>query len=148
MYLRLAKITDLKNVFCWRNDLLTRKMSLNKKIIYFKDHEKWFKSQMNNTKVYFLIASINKEDIGYVRFDTSSNETIININLNPKFRNKKLSFELLNKSIKKFSKKKKTKCLKAFINNKNIPSIKIFEKNNFKFYENKNNFDIYKLDLN
>ena len=148
MYLRLAKIKDLKNVFNWRNDLLTRKMSHNKKILDFKDHEKWFKGQINNDKVYFLMASKNREEIGYIRFDISTIETTININLNPKFRNKNLSFELLSKSIKKFNKNKKTKYLKALIYNRNIPSKKIFEKNNFKFYENINNFNIYKLKMN
>ncbi len=148
MYLRLAKIKDLKNVFNWRNDQLTRKMSLNKKILDFKDHEKWFRAKINDDNVYFLIASKNKEEISYIRFDISTIETTININLNPKFRNKNLSFELLNKSIKKFNKNKKTKYLKAHINNKNIASKKIFEKNNFQFYKNISNFGVYKLKVN
>ena len=74
--------------------------------------------------------------------------TTMSINYLAKFRNKNLSFELLNKSIKKFNKNKKTKYLKAHINNKNIASKKIFEKNNFQFYENINNFGVYKLKLN
>tara|TARA_B100000989_G_scaffold150416_1_gene112146 strand:- start:1285 stop:1731 length:447 start_codon:yes stop_codon:yes gene_type:complete len=148
MKLRLAKLSDIDKIYNWRNDSFTRKMSQNKKLLNFSKHKDWFLEKINSDSTFFVIAFNNLDDLGVIRFDLESDFAVVNINVNPNFRNKKLSYKMLKSSIELFKKNRKVKYLKASINIANIASQIIFKRNGFIFSRNIDEFEIYvrKLD--
>ena len=125
--IRQATESDSRNIFEWRNDLLTLGMSHNKKTIEWKTHIDWFINTLKSENSLILICENNIDKIGVVRFDISNINAKVSINLNPGMRGKNLSKECLIKSIKFFSKKfPKIQRLEAEVSNDNIASKKIF----------------------
>ena len=100
--LRKANINDSKDIWKWRNNYVTRKNFINQKIISWNEHSAWFKNNLKNKDIITIIAiNNNKEKIGVIRYDKISKfEYDISININPKFRNRKLGSEFLLKSEK------------------------------------------------
>lgn len=141
MIIRNIDKSDILDLFNWRNDGLARSMSISQNKITFGEHEKWFYNSLNKSSRKIYIGLLNKIKIGVCRFDHNQeiNKSEISINLNPLMRKKKLSYEFLNKSIKSYLKEiDDSPILLAIINKQNLPSIKIFEKNEFiKVKENK-----------
>jgi len=48
MKIREIIISDLEDILNWRNDDVSRSMSINNEIISIEDHEKWFKESLEN----------------------------------------------------------------------------------------------------
>ena len=53
---RKATLKDSKDIYEWRNDELTRKMSLSTNFVEWDNHIKWFKASLNNTKKSLLMS--------------------------------------------------------------------------------------------
>lgn len=143
--LRKAKIDDSKNIWAWRNDSLTRAMSINKNYVEYEDHSDWFKSKLKNKNCFFYIGEIQQKKIGVVRIETKNNVGQVSINLNPKFRGMSLSANLLNESINKFKEKFNNYHLVAQIDKKNQASLRIFSKLGFKIKTCAKKYNIYEL---
>jgi hypothetical protein len=144
--IRKAEILDVKDLWVWRNDLYTRLMSLKTDFIDWESHKVWFEKLLKNNKsIIFIGYDKNNQKIGMCRFDInkSQSKAIVSINLNPEFRNKKLSYPLLKLSIKEFSKTNKFDLI-AEIRQKNILSIKCFIKCGFLFEYSNSDFGYYK----
>lgn len=146
MFLRTGNINDSDDVLAWRNDLLTREMSLNSQVVEKLDHELWFERKLRDPNCYFMIGEENGRKIGVVRFDIEpiSKEAEVSINLNPAFRGMKLSHSLLQKAIDLFLKD----CdfiVCATVKNTNIPSIRIFEACGFIFLSEEDDIRRYHL---
>ena len=87
--LRLAIQDDCEDIFLWRNDLMTRRMSINSSIISKKEHNDWFNSILKSNNVYLLIIlGVDDNKIGIIRYEVKNNKANISINLNPIYRNK------------------------------------------------------------
>ena len=132
-----ARIEDSDNILIWRNDELTRKMSLDTKRIDKKEHEKWFQNSLTNKNITTYIGKLAEESqrIGLVRFIKGEKSTVVSINLNPCMRGKKLSTPLLVKSLKKYNGVNKNDLI-AVIRKQNTASIKCFKASGFvKFSE-------------
>jgi len=140
--LRDAVIDDLVDVFYWRNDPLSRSMSIDDKLVKKLEHKRWFESALRNPDKQMYIGISEQKKIGITRFDLNKKNgfTEVSINLNPCMRGKNLSFDLLLKSVTFYLKNKNRK-LNAKVKNENLPSLKIFKKVGFIEYENDN---IYK----
>ena len=82
-------------------------MSRSTDLIDWKVHEKWFSSSFNK-KIIILLGTIEElaESIGMIRFDLDENEKSaeISINLNPLYRDKKISKPFLEVAILYFRK--------------------------------------------
>ena len=87
---RLANLSDSKEVFNWRNDKTTRKMSHTNNIINWEEHNHWFGSNLDNNSQCLLICCIEEthEKVAAVRFNLQNNIAIISINLSPSMRGK------------------------------------------------------------
>ena len=74
--IRLATHLDSENIWHWRNDNITRKMSRSTDLVDWKVHEKWFSSSLLNKKIIILLGTIEDlaESIGMIRFDLDENE--------------------------------------------------------------------------
>jgi hypothetical protein len=57
MNYRLAEISDAVDILNWRNDELTRLMSLSQEEIDWKTHEKWFAKSLANQNGHIYIFS-------------------------------------------------------------------------------------------
>lgn len=125
---------DSKFILDTRNNIDVRKFSINKKKISKKEHEKWYKTNLNRN--VFIIKNKNKK-IGYIRFDNKKIPTLSWAILK-NFRGNNFGSISLKKILKKI---KFHKCL-VKINEDNIPSLLMVIKNNFKFKKKKNNFII------
>ena len=106
---------------------------------------------LSNSKIKFykgyLVRKNKIKKIGVVRFDIKKRKyALVSINLNPLMRGRKLSYILLSAAIKKFLKFKKVR-LVAEIKKNNFASTKSFTKNNFYFYDSKDQYNFYQRTL-
>tara|TARA_B100000212_G_scaffold106236_1_gene78708 strand:- start:10 stop:486 length:477 start_codon:yes stop_codon:yes gene_type:complete len=134
----------------WRNDRLTRKMSKNSNYITWENHKKWFSKVIIDPDIFFYVGEIENKIMGSVRFakhSKSLDDYFVNINISPNNRGRGLSKLLLNSSINKFSSEvNKIRFLKAEVKEINNISKKLFK--NYGFEEensSKNKIITYKL---
>ena len=142
---RPANDEDSKDVWEWRNDPLTRNMSLNSRFVEWDDHRKWFSASINlRNRILLICENDFGEKISIVRFDISQSEALTSINLNPNQRGKGLAKNCLIQSINYFSERNlKIKKLNAEIKEENIPSQKAFLEAGFKKYDLDGNIGHY-----
>ena len=131
--LKIANINQAKFLYNVYNHSVENSFTKTKKKINYKDHLQWFKNNLRNkyTRIYIGYSSVKK--FGYVRYEKiQKNEYIVSIANHPDFIGKGLGSILLKLSIKKFKKNRKLISIFAMIKKNNLPSKKIFIKNNFK----------------
>lgn len=154
---------DCNDIWQWRNDPITKANSQNTQSVPYNEHCDWFASVLADTNQFLMVGmsidpalAKNPRKIGMVRFSIEpqySSETktrqatdglkkaVVSININPEFRGKGLSVELLKGAIKHFRKEISSgssppldslEFIEATIKECNIASIKCFEKVGFK----------------
>lgn len=130
--IRLAKEDDSHEIWEWRNDEQTRKMSLTHDEISLTNHQTWYTKALADKNKCMYIISNQTEKVGVVRFDHSNDNThLISINLNPKVRGKGYGSKTLNLAVNTFKLKNTEVKIIAEIDYKNMTSRHIFEKNGF-----------------
>ena len=138
----LIKKVSLENsqiLFEWRNDKLTRSMSINNKIITLNEHKKWLKKTIKNANQIFYIGFYENSNktfpIGSIRFNlvNEKNKSYeISIITNPELRGKGFGKSLLICGIEKLKKDVGNyKKLFADIKYDNSVSIALFSKIGF-----------------
>lgn len=132
MIIRKASFNDIDDIYYWRNDSLSRSMSVDKTTVSIIEHKNWLKSSLINPNIKLYIGIKEGKKVGLIRFDFDkhNNKAEVSINLNPSMRGKRLSFDFLSTSISIYLNNKKVK-LTATIKKKNLASLKIFEKCGF-----------------
>jgi len=141
-----ATENDSKDIWEWRNDELTKKMSITTDSVSWETHSSWYQKSLVNQNRYLYIGFLNdSEKIGMCRLDLDSNTNIseVSINLNPQHRSKKLSSQLLSQTIAKYLEDKNTD-LVARIKKTNILKIKCFAKCGFTFEREDSDYNYYK----
>ena len=80
---------DWKTLLQWRNNSLTKEMSLNKKKITLKEHLEYMSEIKSNKKInQFLFIHLNNK-IGTLKEDFSDNSIkYLSYTINPKYRKK------------------------------------------------------------
>ncbi|PKM94928.1 MAG: GNAT family N-acetyltransferase [Firmicutes bacterium HGW-Firmicutes-1] len=89
---------DCLLLYKWVNDPLTRKNAFNTEFISFEEHNKWFRSKMNdpNTVIYICVEKEEmKVQIGQVRLDFTNHVGIIDYYVDSQFRGKGFGSEML-----------------------------------------------------
>jgi RimJ/RimL family protein N-acetyltransferase len=69
LHLRRAGVNDALDLLAWRNDPHTRAMSCNSDELKLEDHLAWFSRALEDADRLILIAEIQGEKVGMVRFD-------------------------------------------------------------------------------
>ncbi len=142
-----ATANDSKEIWSWRNDELTKKMFMSTNDISWENHSHWYKKSLENPNMDLYLGFLNGETkIGMCRFDIDTSKKIakVSINLNPKFRNKKLSTKLLLCAINKFYEERNVDLI-ATIKKINARSITCFTKIGFMFDHEDDEYNHYKL---
>ena len=130
MLIRTADLSDLRDIFEWRNDFFSRSMFLNSEVVSLNDHIDWYHRYLKNPHKIIYIGSINELKAGVVYFDEDTKQSKVSINLNPLLRGKGFGFLLLSKSISVYKQIKDTPLI-ATVKKENYPSIRIFTKCGF-----------------
>jgi len=146
---RKATENDSDEVWKWRNSMLTRQMSTSSDEVIWQDHVNWYSNSLKNVNRYIYVGTIDKEiKIGMCRFDIDpiQNTAKVSINLNPDFRNRKMSPLLLKKAIETFSLEKNIN-LTAAIKKENVASIHCFRSCNFILDFENEIYSYYKLQI-
>ena len=114
-------------MFDWSNDDLVRQNSFNSEKLIFQNHDKWFSDKLKDDKHLFLIAMVNNQEAGLVRYSIEETHAVVGISISESFRGKQLAVGFLVESAKQYF---KTNALPifAYIKKDNIASIKSFEK--------------------
>ena len=132
MKIRNINQKDSKDLFEWRNNFGSRKMSFENKKITLEEHEKWFKKSIISSNKTFYIGEHNGTKIGVCRFEYNNEKNIseISINLNPNERGKGYGKKLLTNAIKTYLKNKNC-ILSAKIKEDNTISLRLFSSSGF-----------------
>ena len=80
--LRKARLDDSKLIHEWRNNKLTREMSLNSNLISWESHCKWFRGALKRKDIVLMIcidAENHQANIAMVRLDIDSNRNSVRL---------------------------------------------------------------------
>ena len=127
---------DAQLIMKWRNDINTRKNSFNQNEYKWDEFKKIFYEKYFNNQLPPLFALYENNKIAFIgSMNTIEKDTIeISINIDPNYRNKKLSIPIINEVLKYIQKNNPfINNIRAEIKSFNISSIKCFEKSGFLF---------------
>ncbi|QWE22937.1 GNAT family N-acetyltransferase [Polynucleobacter sp. AP-Jannik-300A-C4] len=141
---RKAIAEDSMDVLNWRNDQFTRKMFKSDRIIGLGEHQKWFSGYLEggNNTIYIGIWSGEKIGVCHFNYDEAKGESEVSININPDFRGKGLSVDLLLNAVLKY-KMDNNSTIKAAIKIDNEASINVFKKCGFNLSHQDHNYYYY-----
>jgi RimJ/RimL family protein N-acetyltransferase len=145
--LRLAIPQDCDEIFYWRNEIDTRKMSLCMQEISYDDHVIWYSKALLDPLQAIYIGEVGQKKIGVCRlkYDNLTKISHVSIIINPIFRGKGYSHLLLGECI--FLYRLKYLCpIRAIVKIINSASKRLFIKCGFKLIEIDNNLIVYQLD--
>jgi deoxyribonuclease IV len=125
-----AKISDAELLLSWRNDLKTRKSSLNTNKIELREHLDWLAGTLKNNTVILYVVKESGRPVGTVRTDYNNNIHELSWTVAPSERRRGIGKKIVSEFVKQFNKP-----LKAVIRKENYQSIKIAEYSGFKFVE-------------
>jgi UDP-2,4-diacetamido-2,4,6-trideoxy-beta-L-altropyranose hydrolase len=132
--LRKAESKDVYDVYELSNEPEVRRNSFNQEKIKLKTHSEWFAHKLKEEDYLFLIAEVNNDYIGHVRFDINRNESFISICINKNLRGFGAGETVIQNALEYFkSIKPQVKTVKAYIKEGNIASERLFEKTHFEF---------------
>jgi RimJ/RimL family protein N-acetyltransferase len=87
---------DSRCIWIWRNDPLTRQMSVATDEIPWERHRAWYAQAVRDPQKVLLLARVEGQPLAMVRFDRgASDEAEVSINLNPALRGRGLAQPLL-----------------------------------------------------
>jgi RimJ/RimL family protein N-acetyltransferase len=145
---RPATDADSADIFAWRNDPLTRHMSLNSDAVSWRDHQNWFATSLENAGRWLLLCEENSVKLAVVRFDIDGANALVSINLNPEARGKSLAKPCLQSAIEYLqSHTSGIRGLTAEIKQENAASRRVFEQVGFEIESSAGGVFTYALTL-
>ncbi len=130
---RLASINDAYIYYNWANDSEVREQSFTSDKIDFNDHEKWFKTKLNDKTCYmFIFQNEENENIGQVRIqEQDGKNAIIGISIDKFFRGYGYAKEMLINACEFYFKSNVSVIIHAYIKKNNLSSQSAFKKAGF-----------------
>lgn len=140
--LRRANDSDLEITYKWATDKTIRAFSFQQQKITIGEHTDWFQRKIKDNNCIYLIAEMDKQLIGSIRFDISQNEALISYLISSEFHGQGLGLVLLTNGLEYLTNNNIIAIAKKIIGHvipANIPSVKAFERLGFvKLQENNN----------
>jgi len=128
IYLRKAEISDALLTYKWAINPNVRANSLNKNVFSFENHLHWFANKINSTDTNYFIL-MERFPLGQIRFDKFEDGWLISFLIDELFHGIGLGKEIIKLGMKEMNKG----IFYAYVLEKNIPSIKIFESLGFDY---------------
>ncbi len=129
---RKVILGDVKLIYDWNNDEVTRANSYNQNKIEYTDHLQWFENKVKDETVFFTMFNFENVPAGCVRIESRNLENIIGITIAPDSRGKRLATSILKKACKNYFEEKAQKNISAYIKKSNVASLKSFVNAGFK----------------
>lgn len=148
IFLRKANFSDIEFLWYLRNQPEVFRYFRKPEKVTWKKHINWIVPLiLGLTKRELFVIEVFEKPVGQIRFDYKKGQTEMSISLLKDFQGKGLGKRCLEAGIKEVKKAGKVKQLLAGIHKDNIPSIKLFEKFNFKLQTKKGVWLNYVLKL-
>ena len=93
--IRLAKLSDAKSLFSWRNDPHVRAASERTKPLIWEDHISWLTHTLQSTTEHVFIGEHEGLPIGVVRFNVESDHAVVSLAVAPAAQGKGFGKSLL-----------------------------------------------------
>jgi len=121
-------------------------MSINTDEVDWDSHNRWYVQALSSPDCFLYVGKLGAESIGVCRFDMDSGNVTakVSINLNPIFRGRHLSSQLLAAAIDEFWRTNKTD-LRATVKKENTSSLKCFTNCGFMVSYEEGNYRHYSL---
>jgi len=133
--LRKATLDDCRTLFTWRNDPVTVAMSLVSEPVPWEGHVAWFEGSLQNPKRHLLVAELDEQAVGTIRFDDVDDTAEISITVSPDQRGKGMGTSLLEAADSWASEELGLDRIIARIKENNPASIAIFKKSGYEITE-------------
>ena len=139
-----AEITDINDIFEWRNHPDIRKNFFNQEMLSWDEHEKWFTAKLKDPDTTIYMAYYRNEKVGAIRFEANDSVIKTSLMLNPDSLGRGFGSKVIKIGVEEFIKDKNPKeSLIAEIKKDNIVSIKAFQKAGYR-----ESHLVYVFDLN
>lgn len=147
MRFRKATEDDSHTLFIWRNDPVTRLMSITTDEVSWDKHSSWFAATLVDSSVVTVICEDEQNtDVAVVRFALGSETVLVSINLAPDRRGEGLAPLCLRGAIEFYSTlKPDQRRLRADVKVENLPSRRLFEGLGFELLSQSNEIITYEL---
>ncbi len=134
MHLRELRPEDCAEILRWRNDSVTRAMSLQAAVIDDESHKEWFNRLLADDARFPLVGVVNDLSIGWIRFDPWKDRAgyLVSITIAPEVRSKGFGSQLLRLGLDAANTKFGRSTFYAEIKTTNLSSKRIFAGNGFK----------------
>ncbi len=130
--LRLVQQEDCRLLWEWSNDPEVRAISFFSEAIPWEQHVEWFASKINSTAcILYIAVDRNEIPVGQIRYDIETNQAIVSINIDNKFRHQGYGSHLIKIGCKKLFHDSDVKTINAYIKPSNQVSIRAFSKAGF-----------------
>lgn len=143
--LREAVDDDLYITFDWASDPQLRAYSFQQEIITKEVHTSWFSEKVKDSNCLYLIAEVNKNAVGFIRFDIKEDVAVINYLISSKYQGQGFGQVLLGCGISYLVANANSRGLNfhsivGYVMKPNIQSIRAFERFGFIKHEENGNF--------
>ena len=132
MQVRRASADDVRLLYEWVNDPVTRQMSLHSDQISWEDHQRWYYEKLSRQETLFFIVEIDdgkkRVPVGQVRVEKDG---VVSISVAPEWRGQGVGKCVLRAALGELDRGGFPIDLIAYIKPENVPSCKIFSKAGF-----------------
>lgn len=150
MLLRPARLSDSIKIYKWRNNKLSREMSVNQKYISWNSHSAWYKKSLQDQNMITFIGQITANlqshnlktlngliDVGIVRFqyDKTKSCNELSFIIDPLYRKKNLAKSLTKLGIKTIQEMFPDSIVSTIVRNENSASLTILTSLGFNVVE-------------
>jgi RimJ/RimL family protein N-acetyltransferase len=99
--LRQAVESDSESLLEWRNDATTKAFSVNSNEVTREQHDAWLNKTLQDKNCLLIIGEVLGVPVGMVRINILNDSSLarVSINLNPDFRGRGISRQLLGSSL-------------------------------------------------
>lgn len=145
--LRKVRASDLRKIFLWRNDKLTRASSFNSKPISWSGHLDWYHQKLKDpATLIWMAVKFSGLPVGVVRFEKVTRpHARISIFLKPSERGKGWGSLVIRQASRRALKRGFAQAIIGEIKKGNRASIKAFESAGFRLSARKANVLVYKF---
>ncbi len=121
--LRPAEMDDAQLIFTWINDPAVRKQSLQSAPIDWDSHVEWLQAALVDQEKRLIIAELDGQAIGQIRFERANNRVRISFLVSPAFRGRRIAKPMLNVAILQNDLDGE---IHADVREENLPSLAVF----------------------
>jgi RimJ/RimL family protein N-acetyltransferase len=132
---RQADLNDELLLFRWKNDPSALQQSFHSDPVALTDHQKWFRSKLEDPNHHFYVFEQNGEPAGLVRFDRKADGTVIGVVVDPEHRGQQLGAHMLQQATADYLAQFPDSILHAYIKKDNFASLRSFERAGFHVQE-------------